>query len=281
MKFRVACELSYNVKAATTFIFNIQAAHTPVQKVLEEQLLTTPAHLKTEIFVPGTGQARCVRLHVSQPGLFKINYNALVSLSPKAVHTEKLPRETDITKMDTAAVPYLFPSRYCQVDRLYKFAEKEFGHFKSDYEKITGICNWIYRKVDYTTGSTNASTAAIDTIAQREGVCRDFAHLGIALCRALSIPARYYAGYAYRLVPQDFHACFEAYIGKQWILFDATRLVPNHGLIRISHGYDAADTSFANIYGDAESMEVIVSCDALDPKGFDKQAARYTTVSYG
>nr|WP_262919841.1 transglutaminase family protein [Niabella hibiscisoli] len=156
----------------------------------------------------------------------------------------------------------------------------EFGAIKTTYGKVQAISNWIYKHVHYVSGSTNASTSSIETITQREGVCRDFAHMGIALCRALSIPARYFACYAYQLNPPDFHACFEAYIDGKWMLFDATRMVPRHGLIKIAHGYDAADTSFANIYGEADALNVVVSCEALDKRGFEKQADRLKEISY-
>ena len=94
------------------------------------------------------------------------------------------------------------------------------------------------------------------------------AHLGIALCRALTIPARYFTGYAYQLKPGDFHACFEAYIGNEWILFDATKLVPINGLIKIATGRDAADTAIANIFGDIIFTTMLVSCELADCENF-------------
>ena len=108
---------------------------------------------------------------------------------------------------------------------------------------------WIHDNVEYVRGSTNSGTSAYDTVTQRVGVCRDFAHLGIALCRALNIPARYFTGYAYELEPPDFHACFECYIGGEWMVFDATRLAHLNGLVRIASGRDAADTAVASIFG--------------------------------
>jgi transglutaminase-like putative cysteine protease len=101
-------------------------------------------------------------------------------------------------------------------------------------------------------------------VIERAGVCRDFAHLGIAFCRALNIPARFVSAYAYQLQPPDFHACFEAYLGDRWYLFDATRLVPTSRLVRIGTGRDAADVSFATVFGAAamESMQVYI--ESLD-----------------
>ena len=132
------------------------------------------------------------------------------------------------------------------------------------YEKVLAINDWIYSNIEYVLGSTNAQTSAMDTLIERVGVCRDFAHLGIALCRALSIPARYFTGYAYQLSPQDFHACFEAYIDGNWIVFDATRLAPLNGLVKIANGRDAADSAVASIFGAAQGNNVTVNCEVLD-----------------
>ena len=158
-------------------------------------------------------------------------------------------REVPPTKLPVNVLHYLYPSRYCQSDMLFGLAMSEFGDLVPDYSRVTAICNWIYNKVRYLSGSSDSETSAYDTATQRKGVCRDFAHLGIAFCRALNIPARFVSAYAYELDPPDFHACFEAYLGDRWYLFDATRLVPLDGIIRISTGRDAADVSFATFFG--------------------------------
>ena len=101
-----------------------------------------------------------------------------------------------------------------------------------------------------------------DTLTERVGVCRDFAHLGIALCRALTIPARYFTGYAYDLNPPDFHACFEAYIGGEWVFFDPTKLVPVNGLVKIANGRDAGDAAVASIFGKVSSTAIKVNAIA-------------------
>ena len=144
------------------------------------------------------------------------------------------------------------------------FSFKKFGHINTVYEKVLAITDWIYSNIEYVLGSTNAQTSAMDTLIERVGVCRDFAHLGIALCRALSIPARYFTGYAYQLSPQDFHACFEAYIDGNWIVFDPTKLAPLNGLVKIANGRDAADSAVASIFGAAQGTDVTVSCEVLD-----------------
>ncbi len=147
---------------------------------------------------------------------------------------------------------HLYPSRYCQSDRLERMAERTFGTLQG-YAKVSGICNWIHDNVDYIRGSSDALTSAFDTVSQRAGVCRDFAHLAVAFCRAQGIPARYVSAYAWRLEPPDFHAVFEAWLqgpdGGAWYLFDATRKSAVDGLVRIGVGRDAGEVAFCSIFG--------------------------------
>jgi transglutaminase-like putative cysteine protease len=105
-------------------------------------------------------------------------------------------------------------------------------------------------------------------VTQRTGVCRDFSHLGIALCRALNIPARYFAGYAYQLEPPDFHACFECFIGGSWTVFDATELAHLNGLVRIGTGRDAADAAVASIFGSVMCQRIAVTCELGEGQTF-------------
>ena len=188
-------------------------------------------------------------------GAFRLDYRAEITLNP-LVHDpasvgEFLPQELPLT-----VLPHLYASRYCQSDKLSRFATRQFESFVSGYQRVTAICNWIYSNVDYISGSTDEMTSAFDTVTQRAGVCRDFAHLGIALCRANGIPARYVSAYAWRLMPPDFHAVFEAYLngpdGGAWYLFDPTRMSAVDGLVRIGVGRDAADVAFCSIFGEAE-----------------------------
>jgi transglutaminase-like putative cysteine protease len=167
---------------------------------------------------------------------------------------------TPVGELDPSAIPYLFPSRYCQSDRLSRLAWDLFGSIRNPHAKVVAISDWIHENVEYLRGSTNSITSAFDTVTQRTGVCRDFSHLGIALCRALNIPARYFSGYAYELEPPDFHACFECFIGGSWVVFDATRLAHLNGLVRVGTSRDAADAAVASIFGRVKCTRMVVSC---------------------
>lgn len=260
-KFHCGCELDYQISDDSTFIFNIAVAKTENQTIISEILELTP-ELPYEESVEVILNTRYFKVNVP-PGKFKLRYKAEVEVN----YAEQDPNqivETLPSDLPVEIFKYIYPSRYCESDRLFRLAESEFGELQPGYSRVTAICNWIYNHVDYVSGSTDAQTSAFNTVTERTGVCRDFAHLGIALCRALNIPARFTSGYAYKLVPPDFHAYFEAYLGGNWYIFDATRLVPLEGLIRIGTGRDAADISFATIFGSVEMTNMALFVNSLN-----------------
>jgi transglutaminase-like putative cysteine protease len=205
-----------------------------------------------------------MRLQIDKPMQLKVSYKATVDTQYKLIDERQEAKTVPVVKMDGDIIQFLFPSRYCQSDKLQRLAYKEFGQIENLYSKVLAINDWIYSNIEYVSGSTDSHTSAYDTITERVGVCRDFAHLGIALCRALSIPARYFTGYAFKLNPPDFHACFEAYIGGNWILFDPTKLAPVNGLVKIATGRDAADAAVATFFGNVRCSRLNVECDTTD-----------------
>lgn len=271
MLFQVQSSLSYEVAKRSAIILNVHALRTLSQQVLEEEFVVEP-RVRCEEFLSATGENRFVRLDTGRAKAVQIRYSARVETEATRFRRAKIDA-VPITQLDRTIIPYLYPSRYCQSDRLGKLAWDKFGHLKHPYERAAAVTQWIHKNVDYLRGSTNSATSAFDTVTQRAGVCRDFAHLGIALCRALSIPARYFSGYAYRLDPPDFHACFEVFIGNRWYIFDATRLVSLNGMVRIATGRDAADASIATIFGNVRCSEMTVSCTSLskDFRALDEQ----------
>jgi len=262
MKFKINCEMEYQVLYPSTMIFNIHAHQTLSQVVLEESL-SISQNLLPEEFSSRNSTSRFMRLQINEPLTFTIAYKAIVMTHYQLFDQKKL-ASTDITNLDGDIIPFLFPSRYCQSDKLQRLAYNEFGNIENAFTKVQAIADWIYQNIEYQSGSTNSLTSAFDTITERVGVCRDFAHLGIALCRALSIPARYFTGYAFKLYPPDFHACFEAYIGGQWIVFDPTRMSPLNGLVKIADGRDAAEAAVVSVFGNVLCNYINVECDALE-----------------
>ncbi|MCW2119691.1 transglutaminase-like domain-containing protein [Flavobacterium sp. 7A] len=263
MKFNVHSEITYNVAFPTTFIFNIHAIRNNSQQILTESLVLNP-QLEVEEFSYNAGAGRFLRLKSLGNTSFTISYDATVETNYTIYDQRQEFQNVPVSELDGDIIPFLFPSRYCQSDKLQKLAYKEFGGIENIYSRVLAITDWIHNNVEYVSGSTDSQTSALDTITDRVGVCRDFAHLGISLCRALSIPARYLTCYAYTLQPPDFHACFEAYIGGNWIVFDATQLVPLNSLVKIANGRDAADAAVASIFGNASSSKIIVSCELAE-----------------
>jgi transglutaminase-like putative cysteine protease len=264
MLFQIGAELVYDILQRTTLILNVHALRTPSQTVVEENFHVEP-QVRCEEFLSVSGENRFVRIETGAAKKLAIRYTARVEAHVRTV-AQRAINAVPVSHIDRAVIPYLFPSRYCQSDRLGRLAWSKFGKLKHPYDRVVAVTEWIHDNVEYLRGSTNSETSAFDTVTQRAGVCRDFAHLGIALCRALSIPARYFTGYACQLQPPDFHACFEAHIGDRWFIFDPTRLAPLNGLVRIATGRDAADASVATIFGRARCTLLKVSCDAATEK---------------
>jgi transglutaminase-like putative cysteine protease len=244
--FSVGCALNYNVTGSSAFIFNVGVVKNSFQRVLSEEFATSPVYQVQESLSP-LEEKRHHRFSAAA-GPLQVSYQATVELHHRIQKGDHVP-ETVPAAIPSEVIPYLYPSRYCESDKLVRLAQHEFGKLQHGFSRVTAICNWIHDHVEYLRGSTNPLTSAYDTATERAGVCRDFAHLAIAFCRALLIPARFVAGYAYALQPPDFHAYFETYLDGAWYIFDSTRLAPQTGVIRIGTGHDAADTSFATIFG--------------------------------
>src|ERR1700739_3728119 len=251
MEFQITCRLAYQVIGATSFLFNVAAVRNSFQQGIKEDLTVTGAGPPKELL---NGEQRLHRVAATN-GRLDLAYNEVVSVEPELLEDKGLDI-APLHELPLGALVFLYPSRFCQSDLLARFATREFTHIESGFERLTRICNWIYEYVEYLQGTTNSSTSAFDTATQRAGVCRDFAHLGIALCRALGIPARFVSGYAYGLNPPDFHAYFDAFLGGRWIIADPTRHSPQSSFIRIGQGRDAADTSFATIFGNVTLLEM-------------------------
>lgn len=254
---KVSCKLGYEIQTPSSLILKIAAAGTHRQQITGESLQVDPPGTALRWSEPEDSGYRSIRLE-SAPGLLSLHYAATVILQPSIDDAPRLD-EVEHGELPDHTLPYLNPSRYCEVDRLGRIAWNTFGHLTPGYSRVEAICDWVRSHVDYIAGSTDSSSSACDVLIQRAGVCRDFAHVAIALCRALGIPARYVAGYAAGLEPPDFHGFFEAFFGNDWYMFDATRMAPVDGFVRIAVGRDAADTAFATIAGQAILRELTVS----------------------
>jgi transglutaminase-like putative cysteine protease len=264
VRLKFSIRLAYDiVDDSADFIFIIQAAHTAHQCFVAESLdISQP--LRPDSHVNRLG-ARLLRLRAER-GPLTVRYHAVVDIDHHRAAPQNL-REMAVAELPLDVLPYILPSRYCQSDRLQKFAAAEFGALPRGYGRVRAIEEWVRRHVSFRTGSSNASTSALDTIIERGGVCRDFAHLMIALCRALNIPARFVSGIDYgadpALGPTDFHAYVEVMLSGRWYLFDPSGITAPMGLVRLGTGRDAADAAFATVFGMVFSQPPVIDIEAV------------------
>lgn len=192
------------------------------------------------------------------PGANEITHDAIVKVSSKPDNHEfagRMPDDTGRLPMDV--LRYTLPSRYCDSDKLTNFAWQQFGQIEHGWPRVQAISKWVHENIEYRYMSGRADLSAGDILERRYGVCRDFAHLNIALNRTFNVPARYITGHIPDIgVPDpeqhmDFHAYAEVYLGGNWLTTDARFHVPRIGRITVSRGLDAVDGAFSTIYGGA------------------------------
>lgn len=230
MRRTVTAHLTASLSGPASIVFSVAAAadsrlESETIAVSVDDVLVEP----NEVVGPhGT------RLHtvVTQGGELCLDYRAVV---------DGLADPAPIEPIDL--ITYLRPSRYCESDSLGPTAVSEFGGLQGT-QLLESVIDWVSDKLVYVTGSSRPTDGAIATLLERQGVCRDFAHLSIALLRALNVPARLASVYAPGLTPMEFHAVAEAYVDDAWYVVDATKLAPRRSLLRIATGRDAADTAF-------------------------------------
>jgi transglutaminase-like putative cysteine protease len=260
-RFVVDCNLKYEVQAPTHFVFQIEAIQSG-QAVHEEALrLSRPVTVRRHTHEPSGN--RLVRADIP-PGLFELDYRAIVDL-PAIVAADNTLPESPVSDIPFDYVHLLSPTRYCESDLLASAARKLFADYAPGWQRVEGIRRWIHEHIEYVPGSTSTTSTARDVFVQCAGVCRDFAHLGIAFCRALNIPARFVVGYVkFPEGAPDFHAVFEAWIGNRWVLFDATEMAPIDELIRVGTGRDAKDVPFATLFGVASMISMAPCVERVD-----------------
>ncbi len=243
------------VSEATPTTLQIEAAHLGEAQTVENAELFITPFAAAEPFLDFYGNP--CRRFLMPAGDVRVEYTATVT-QPDTRFPLLKPYEADALHLPTDTLLYTLPSRYCQSDRLVAMAFDLFGNAAPGFARVQTICDWINAHITYQYGTSDSGTSAYDTAAQRIGVCRDFAHLGIALCRALNIPARYVSGYCLGLTPPDFHAYFQAFLDGRWVSFDATERRPRPALVQIAVGRDAADCAWCTFYGYGETKRLVV-----------------------
>jgi transglutaminase-like putative cysteine protease len=254
VKLDVGCSMSLRALWATPAVLMLRPRSGESQWVIAERYQIEPPTPVSE-FTDAHGNL-CQRIVVPQ-GAMTISVEATVDTADEIDVDVTAPR-VPIEFVPDWALQFLLPSRYCQSDLVFTNAVEITRGALPGYPQVEAIRSWIAQEVRYEYGTSSAVTSAVDTLYSRAGVCRDFAHLGIAMCRSLDIPARMVVGYLHGLDPMDQHAWFEAYVGGRWFTFDATQHEPRGNRVTIAYGRDAADVAFVTQFGPVELEEMFV-----------------------
>jgi len=251
----VATRLDLGLRGPAKLVFSVAVAQgAPLSRESLAITASGEAMTPTEL-VDVTGN----RLQVldAPAGRLTLDYEAVVSgqISPAPVD------EFDL-------ITYLRPSRYCESDTLGPTAVSEFGGL-ADAELLAAVTGWVAGKLTYVPGSSLPTDGAVRTLLGRQGVCRDFGHLSIALLRALNVPARLAAVFAPGLSPMEYHAVCEAYVDGGWYVVDPTQLAPRQSLVRVATGRDAADTAFLTNFGGMVTLDAMEVTAVVDDFGTD------------
>jgi transglutaminase-like putative cysteine protease len=257
MRREVGAELEVEITAPTTLEFQIAVAPHPNTSVSEALSFVLDGVSVEPLEISGTHGNRIHKLDVPV-GNLKVEYSAAI-----VGRTGPAP----VTEYDLSM--YLRPSRYAEADKFFGFAATEFGNYLDSTTLLSKVSSWVGTRLNYVPGSSDPIDGAVDTLLAGAGVCRDFAHLVVALLRAVNVPARVVSVYAPGLSPMDFHAVAEAFVDGQWRVVDGTLLAPRQTLVRIATGRDAADIAFLDNHKGAitlSKMEVTAVVDGDLPR---------------
>ncbi|MDA1053927.1 MAG: transglutaminase family protein [Planctomycetota bacterium] len=265
MWLRASCLLEFNASVATPFLLMLRPRSGWQQWIAREQYLLSPSVPAVE-FTDPFGNL-CQRL-VAPPGPFSIRTSAEIE-SADASDTAPGAPFVEVQDLPDGTLPFLLPSRFCESDRFTQMASSLVAGRAAGYDQCMAIVNHIRETIHYMPGAGQQVISACEVNERSQAVCRDMAHLGIALCRALSIPARLVVGYLATLEPMDLHAWFEAYVGGRWYAFDPTQDNLTGARVAIAYGRDAADVAIYTQFGDPVTLlRMEVSVERLSAPPF-------------
>jgi len=243
----VEINLSYRALQPCTVLLQVEAAETKRQRVLKADLRLEPQQeLHRYTGEDGIGQ----RIWLNIANRFRCNYKALVELDREEVSLEKVPQSC-LSALQGSLVNYLMPSRYCHLEKFHNAMPAQFSHLAGG-KLVAALSHWIKSEFSYDNTASDASTTAHETFMSKKGVCRDYAHVLIALLRSVGIPARMASAYAPGVSPQDFHAVVQVYLQGGWYIIDPTGMTVPGEVVIIGVGRDAADISFLTSFGTLE-----------------------------
>ena len=266
---RVGCSLAYETSVPTPVLFVLRPRLEGGVLVMQEKLSFGIGQPSYE-FQDSHGNITYRSLLM--PGRNEIRHDALVAVSSLPDTRQIQGNLLTIAQLPAELLRYTLPSRYCDADKLRDFAWNQFGQIPHGLARVQAICDWVHNNIEYRFGSGRPDLSASEVIQRRHGVCRDFAHAAIALCRAFNLPARYVTGHLPDIgfqdpgTAMDFHAYCEVYLGQDWLTFDPRFNVPRIGRVKVAHGADAVDGAFATIYGEAKPVYFEVWAYQVNPQ---------------
>lgn len=242
-----SCTFKFDISEFTPFLFILRPQNNLNQFIALEEFQIKP-NVEVNQFqdIYGNFYQRLI----APPGKFKIRCDTKVRIKDNS--NNAFGKEfVEIHNLPHDVLLYLLPSRYCESDCFNQMATQITQGLSLGYEQVFAITNWIRTNISFENNSSDTQVTAIEVNNRKYGVCRDLAHLAIALCRSISIPSRIVVGYLYELEPMDLHAWFEVYIGDGWYRFDATQDINKEGYVVIAQGRDAADVAIYTQFGSA------------------------------
>jgi transglutaminase-like putative cysteine protease len=254
MHLKAGCDMILHAEAASAVVAMLRPCSGDAQWIQSESYLLEPRVPATE-YVDVYGNL-CQRLVIPR-GEMRLKVETVVETADQIATAPQAPL-TPVHDLPSSALLYLLPSRYCPSDTLGEVAQKVVRDKAPGYAQVEAIRSFIHSQLEYRYGVSNASTDARETLQAGAGVCRDFAHVGMSLCRSLLIPARMVVGYLHELDPMDMHAWFEAFLDGRWYTFDATQAEPRGGRIVMAYGRDAADVALISEYGPVKTKKMKV-----------------------
>jgi transglutaminase-like putative cysteine protease len=253
MRIRIGFDVTFDCAAPTPMVLMLSVHPSRAGDLMQPDVLRFTPALGASHYLDAFGN-KCTRL-VAPQGFFTVSADTVVFDSDVPDIVAPDAREVEIADLPQDALIYLRGSRYCETDLLMQWAWARFGNTPRGWRRVQAIVDFVHAHLEFGYGHASATRSATDAFRERRGVCRDFAHLAVALCRCMNIPARYCTGYLGDIGvpaepdPMDFSAWFEVYLDGRWYTFDARHNVPRIGRILIARGRDAADVAISTTFG--------------------------------
>ena len=280
MLIKLGYDFTFDLPLDAPFVGTVSVHPSRAHDLLQPDELIVEPNTSVNYYIDSFGN-RCARFHAPQ-GLVRLHGSTLINDSGNPDPVEPNAREVDIDNLPGDTVRFLLASRYCEVDLLSDTAAQLFGCVPRGWQRVQAVCDWVHSHVTFGYEYARPTRTAVEVLNERVGVCRDFQHLAVTLCRCLNIPARYATGYLGDIgvpvspSPMDFSAWFEVYLENRWWTFDARYNTPRIGRVLMATGKDAADVAITTSFGAAYLKKFAVVTDEVF-----QQDVRRNTVTEG